>query len=291
MSGHVHTGKQKPCKVSCKAFSCKEIVEAQRKSWYNKGKIRMLWLFSPPSAGKIESCGEEEFSVNVADKRSHFRLHADTSAARRWREIFLKEHQMKYPKRTRIIEQGEHTSNLYYIIDGIVEYTHTDKDGVENLIEAIGPGSMVGIQPFVQKAPATGSFIALTDVVAATLYQDQVYAHIKRDSLLATELMEELCKMINGLVTQLFAHTKSADDRIREIICALCETGMSTRKNEYLFIGLSQSELARITRTTRTTTAKVLSKLKSENYLDTVYGGIIVKDYNKLKQLVTMRKP
>ena len=234
--------------------------------------------------------GKEKSLMDSAYKRSHFRLHTDTSSVGRWREIFLGENQTRYPKRVRIIEQGEHTDRLYYIARGIVEYTHTDKEGVENLIEVIGSGSMVGIQPFFQKAAATGSFVALTDVVAVSLYRDQVYTHIERDRLLATELIEELCKMVNGLVAQLFVHSKCADDRIKEMLCALCETDMSVNQKESIFIGLSQSELARITRTTRATAAKVLRELKRDKYLDTVYRGIIVKEYHKLKDMVAAKQ-
>lgn len=214
--------------------------------------------------------------------RSHFRLHADASKVSKWREVFLKETAKIHPKNTKIIKQGENTICLYYIIKGIVEYTHTDEDGVENFIEVIGPGSIIGMQPFFQKAVATGSFTALTEVEAVSLYKDEVYSNINRDSAFATEIIEELCKMVNGLVTQLFTHSKSADDKIKEIICALCETDRA-HKSEPIFIGLSQSELARITRTTRATVAKVIGDLKKEGYLDTVYGGIIVKNYSEFR--------
>ena len=228
--------------------------------------------------------------AHLHEKQPNMRIHADSSAVKGWKEIFSKEPRMRYSKRMSIIEQGEHTNHLYYIASGLVEYTYTNADGVENLIEVIGPRNIVGMQPFFEKAAATGSFIALTEVVAYSLHEDQVYANIKRDNSLAIEFIVELCKIANGLVTQLFSHTKRVDDRIKELICALCEMDMSEKRaSGQIFISLSQHELARITRTTRVTTTKVLGGLKKMGFLDIVYGGIIVKDYERLKKSIVAK--
>ena len=48
-------------------------------------------------------------------------------------------------------------------------------------------------------------------------------------------------------------------------------------------IGLSQIDLARITKTTRVTVTKVLSELKQKGIVKTTYGGLIVTDLEALR--------
>jgi len=191
-----------------------------------------------------------------------------------------------YPKGVPIIEQGEHADHLHYIISGIVEYTHTDDDGIETLVDAIGPGNVVGLQPFFQKAAAIGSFIAFTDVVTASLDQDKVYHSFGNDNPLAMEIIVEFCKVVEGLVGHhITTNTTSAKSRLTNLLCALCETDMSEKREAgQVFIGLSQNELARVTKTTRVTIAKALRELKAESFLETAYGGILIKDYDGLKK-------
>jgi len=222
------------------------------------------------------------------ERRSHFRLFGDPAKWSGWKKIFLRGRRDVYPKGAPIVLQGEYTDRLYYIVSGIVEYTHTDESGVETLVDAMGSDNVVGLQPFFQKAPAISSFVALTDVVTASLDQDVVRLSIDQDCSLAMEIVAGLCSVVKGLVGHnITTNTTCAKFRAVDFICALCETDMSEkRESGHIFICLSQYELARVTKTTRVTIAKVLRELKAENYLETTYGGVFVKDYDGLKKFI-----
>ena len=227
----------------------------------------------------------------LKEMRPHYRLHASPDTLKGWRVIFMEKNRENYPKSVPLIEQGEYVNCLYYIVSGLVECTHIDEDGIETLLEVQGPGIIMGLQPFFQKAPSMATFSALTDVVAATLSEDEVYAHIGRDNSLATELTIELCNIVDGLVRRIFSNTEHAHDRIIEFLCELCEIDVSEKMdNGHFYIGLTQSEFARVARTTRVTAAKVFGELKKMDYLDTVYSGIIVKDYHSLKRIATEKE-
>ena len=217
--------------------------------------------------------------------RSHFRLYADPDNWKGWTKIFLMEDETVFPKRCPIIEQGEHTDSLFYIVSGIVEYTHTNGEGVETLLDAMGEGNVIGLQPFFNKVAAIASFIAMTDVVAVSLEREKIYAHIEKDSSLALEITVELCRILEGLVGHhISSNTANVKGKMIDFICALCETDKSEKRSDgRIFIRLSQEELARVTRASRVSIAMALRDLKKENLLDTAYGGIFINDYNGLK--------
>jgi len=219
------------------------------------------------------------------NNRSHFRLHTDPAAWSGWRKIFLKGKDVLFPKRIPIIEQGEEIDRLLYVISGIVEYTHTNDEGVETLLDVMGAGNVIGLQPFFQREPAIASFIAMSDVVAVSLERDEVYSNMKKDNSLALEMSVELCKILEGMVGHhISTNTTNAKRRIVDFICALCETDKGeTHKDGRIFVRISQDELARVTRTTRVTIAMALRELKAEKLLETAYGGIFVNDYADLK--------
>ena len=67
-----------------------------------------------------------------------FRLNANPDMLKRWREIFRSKQHITVPARSAIVEQGKRARNLYYIENGLVEYTYIDKDGEQHLIEILG---------------------------------------------------------------------------------------------------------------------------------------------------------
>jgi len=229
---------------------------------------------------------------NSQERRSNFRLYGEPSKWNGWQKFFLQGVREVYPKGAPILEQGEHTDRLYYVVNGIVEYTHINGNGVETLVDAVGFGNVVGLQPFFKNTPALCSFVAFTDVVTASLDREQVYACIDGDSLLAIEIIDELCRVIECLVGHnVTKNTTSAKARAIDFICALCETDMCEKlESGQIFIGLSQDEFARVTKATRVTIAKALRELRAENLIETAYGGIIIKDCDGLRKCMDTKK-
>ena len=214
----------------------------------------------------------------------NFRVNSDLLALKRWKLIMQNRKQKHFTKKTVIVQQGEKVNFLYFIISGLVEYTYICDDGTPELLEILGDGSLFCLQPIFGDNPAVGSFIALQDSVISCMDIDELNYYLSLDNNLAKELLEELARITGGLIRRTFAHTFPADQKVLEAICLLAEyEKRRTPGAEKIYISFSQDELARITRTTRVTVTKVLSKLKLQNQVETAYGGIIVRDLDGLK--------
>lgn len=219
----------------------------------------------------------ESTNINLKANTAFQRLHL----------LFVNRPYLSYPKGSVIIDQGQLVDKIFYIIKGLVEYVHINDDGTENLIDLLCEDNVVCIPYLFSKTATTGFFIALTDTTLSLISEDEMHYYLEQDHDLAKGMIEELSKIVGGLINQMSAYTISAEQRVLEIICYLAE--VSSRNTAYQKdkpINLSQFDLARISRTTRVTVTKVLGKLKDERLIMTTYGGIIVKDLNGLKNHV-----
>lgn len=214
-----------------------------------------------------------------------FRLNSDPSALKRWREIFLRYSAAEYAKKEVILQQGILTDSVYYIVRGLIEYTHVDKDGNEKLIEIIGQGSIFNLQPFFGGNVTLGAFSSLVPTRVVPLKKEKLLGYLA-DKELAEELLEEMATIVSGMTRQLWAGTEMAGTRIDQVLYALAMNRLLFHPHEkYAFIDVAQSDLARISRTTRVTVTKAISKLKEEGIVEVLYGGILVRDMEGLQYL------
>ena len=214
-----------------------------------------------------------------------FRLNANPDMLKRWREIFRSKQHITVPARSAIVEQGKRARNLYYIENGLVEYTYIDKDGEQRLIEILGDYCVFPLQPMFGKNAMVGTFLALEECTLSVISVEEVLEYLRQDSTLALEFLAEFGRISGGHIRQLSMNTVGTTKRVKQILCLLAEYRLKhTRRGEYPVIGLSQGDLARITKTTRVTITKILSELKQENIVKTTYGGLIVTDLKALQQ-------
>lgn len=111
---------------------------------------------------------------NYPEYLPNFRIRRDPNSLTEWKKLFLREPSKAYSKRDTIIGQGRRSPYLYFIVRGLVEYTYVDEDGNESVIEILGEGNVVNLQPLFGNNPAAGTFKTLTDCAVTSLGEDEV---------------------------------------------------------------------------------------------------------------------
>lgn len=213
-----------------------------------------------------------------------FRFNAELPILEGWQSVFKNREQKKFSKKTVILQQGDRAKYLYFIVGGLVEYTYSGEDGTQELLEILGDGNLFCLYPIFGNNPTVGSFVSLEDSVLSLMSIEEMNRYIDEDSRLAKELLSELSRITGGLIRQLHNQTKLVDKRVEDVIYSLAD--YKRKRNpcrQDIMISLSQDDLARISRTTRVTVTKALAELRKQKFLETVYGGIIVRDLNGLK--------
>jgi len=225
----------------------------------------------------------EKNGLNFPD----FRFSSDKPALTDWKQIFKNREQKKYSKKSVIVQQGQEVNYLYYIVSGLVEYTYTTDDGIQELLEILGDGNLFCLQPFFGGNPAVGSFVALEDAIITIISCKELDYYINQDYNLAKELLVEFARVTGGLVRQIYTQTYDAERRVEELICLLAEYRKEKRDhNKGIYVGLTQEDLARIARTTRVTVTKALGELRKYHLIETAYGGLLVRDLEGLKKIL-----
>ena len=224
--------------------------------------------------------------TNFIAEFPNFRLNANPDILKHWREIFRSKQQITVPARSVIAEQGKQARNLYYINSGLVEYTYIGEDGRQNFFEMLGDYCVFPLQPIFGHNANVGTFMALETCILSVISAQEVYAYLQQDNTLALELLAEFAQITGSHIRQIGMNARGTADRIEQVLCLLAEYRLKhTRKGTQPFIGLSQADLARITKTTRVTITKVLRGLKQQNIIKTTYGGLIVTDLDALRRV------
>ncbi len=214
-----------------------------------------------------------------------FRCHKISGTQDRWDDIFSKRPQVTIPKKTVVLQQGQRAEKIYYIINGLFEYSFTMEDGTQGLIEILGDGNIFGLQPILGNNPCPASFIALEDSIVSCISKNEINELLENDPVFCRQIIADFVNITGGLMTQLYLLMFRANQRVEWAIYMLA--GQKNRRNpeiKDIFLEVSQEDLARMSRTTRVTVTRSLADLKQRGLLETVYGGVIIYDLEGLGQ-------
>ena len=216
-----------------------------------------------------------------------FRIFSRSYGTSGWAGFFEPKPTVVYPKRSVIVAQGEENPNIFFIVKGLVEYTNTVEDGSENILEILGPGCMLNLQPVFGHNPSIATFAALSECIIASADKNEVRQLMRQNETLMAELLEEMAFIIGGLNRRFAMGVERSDMRTLRVIQMIATIHRDVYKEKApINIRLSQSDLARIVQTTRVTISKILSDLKQKGIIKTDYGGISVIDMDLLAQLI-----
>ena len=216
-----------------------------------------------------------------------FRIFSRSAGTSGWSGFFASKPSVTYRKGSVIVAQGEENTNVFYIVRGLVEYTHTGEDGSETVLEILGPCNMLNLQPVFGHNPSFATFAALSECILVSADKKEILALIAQDNALALEMLEEMAFIIGGLNRRLPMGTERSDVRTLRVIHMIATIHRRVyHEQDPIYIRLSQSDLARIIQTTRVTISKILSDLKKKGVIRTDYGGIYVTDMDLLTQFV-----
>ena len=236
-----------------------------------------------PDIRNNDSIGvDDHFTLKPA-----FRIFSRSGGNSGWAVFFASKTTITYPKRAVIVAQGEENPNIFYIVRGLVEYTNVSENGSENILEILGPGNMLNLQPVFGHNPSIASFAALSECVIASAAKSEILQVMHENNELASEMLEEMAFIIGGLNRRLAMGVERSDIRTLCVIQMIATIHQSVYKEkDPIYIRLSQSDLARIVQATRVTISKILAELKRKGVIETDYGGISITNMELLTQLV-----
>jgi CRP/FNR family cyclic AMP-dependent transcriptional regulator len=186
-------------------------------------------------------------------------------------------HRRTYPDKSVIINAGDHSSELYYLISGSVSVVIEDDDGHEIILAYLNSGDFFGeIGMFDEKNERSAWVRARTKCEVASIGYDRLRS-------MAAEYPEVLFAMLSQLALRLRNTSRKVGDlaftdvsgRVARALLDLCEQPDAMTHPDGMQIRITRQELGRIAGCSREMVGRVFKNLE-EQRLITASGKTIV---------------
>lgn len=203
--------------------------------------------------------------------------------------FFLEQIQSKmtlgmYKRNTILFSQGEKKPDVFIPKKGVVRIITSDTGGHEKQLMIAGPGSILGIQPWLDGYPCL--------FTASTAENCEIYKISGESFLQATEGIEGfrdfLVRDLSMKMRVIAGHIDSLSFQavniriIKALLYLINENGIKTEQGIKINIPFTHQEMADLVNSNRVTVSRFFSFLKKEGVLDKCKRYYYVKDVDFL---------
>ena len=190
-----------------------------------------------------------------------------------------------YKKGTIIYKEGQRTSGVYCINDGIVKIYKTGIEGKEQIIKFAKCGDIFGYRSILNGEPACTSVKVNEDAVVCHIIASDFYSMLKENSEFGIDMLQLACAELgeaNSYITDIAQ--KSVRERLAEILVYLKdEFGLDDDK--MIKINLTREELANLVGTATESVIRLLSEFKHDGLIELKGRRIRILDVDGLSKI------
>ncbi|MFE7296561.1 Crp/Fnr family transcriptional regulator [Streptomyces sp. NPDC057579] len=194
----------------------------------------------------------------------------------------------KYPAHRTLLHQGDESSHVLLITQGVVKVVTSSADGCDMLLAVRLAGDLVGEMAAFEGEPRSGTVIACGEVTARIVQRRALEVFLSRH----VDAMTALYRMMSARLRwanrrRLDFRAYDASTRLARVIAELAQTygqaatGADGRRCA-LGVTLTQSELASLAGLALPTAEKALSTLSQRGLIERSYRQISISDIPQL---------
>jgi len=184
-----------------------------------------------------------------------------------------------------LVHEGDRAGRVLIVQSGRVKISAITPDGNEVVLAIRGPGELVGELSAVDGRPHGGTVIAMDDVSCLQVGNDDFIAFLRRHPDAAMAVIQLLAfrqRDADGKRIEFGAYD-SVGRVARRLVELAEEHGRRTGDGIRIMAGLTQSELAGFTGSSREAVSRALRMLRDEGLITTHRRGITVHDIDALR--------
>ncbi|MCW8987339.1 MAG: Crp/Fnr family transcriptional regulator, partial [Gammaproteobacteria bacterium] len=187
----------------------------------------------------------------------------------------------------RIINLGEHTQDVFFVLKGKVRITTFTSSGKEVTFQDMKKGQMFGELSAIDGEPRSTNVVALTDSILAVAPPESFFK-ILRDYPKVNEL---ILKQLTGLIRKLGDRivefsALSVKSRIHAEILRLAKSNMISINTAEIIPSPTHLDIANRISTHREAVSREISDLTKSGILHRTEGKLIVQDVAKLESFL-----
>jgi CRP-like cAMP-binding protein len=197
----------------------------------------------------------------------------------------LKAH--SYQPNQRIINLGEHSQDVFFVLKGAVRITTFTSSGKEVTFQDMKPGQMFGELSAIDGEPRSTNAVALKDTLLAVASGDTFFKICHEYPKVNEFILKQLTGLIRKLGDRIVEFSAlSVKSRIHAEILRLAKSNMISINMAEIIPSPTHLDIANRISTHREAVSREISDLTKNGILVRTEGKLIVKDVAKLESLL-----
>lgn len=188
-----------------------------------------------------------------------------------------------YRKKNDVYRAGDYPHHLYYIQSGKIKSFRTNLEGKELITGIYSEGDFLGYEAILKDKTFTDHSMAMEDSEVLIIPRDIFMQLILSNKDIATKFIQLLSQKVDEKEEQLL---HLAYNTVRQRTAEALITLNNKVGDEELKLKISREDLSNMVGTATESVIRVISDFKEENILEAKGGNLIIKDLDKLEQIM-----
>jgi len=199
----------------------------------------------------------------------------------------------KFYKKGEIIDKDfEPSDAIYYIAKGRVRSSVFNEEGEEKIIMVVDEGNILNTISVIDSLPNYFIITTVTDCLIYKIKKEIFLDLMKTNPEINMKVILDITRKARVLISHIEDMTfMSATARIAKCLYRLCfEYGIPHKNGIKLNIKFTHQEMAIYVGTCRVTASNILENMEKMGIISKENGYVIVRDINKLQQIINHLK-
>ena len=190
-----------------------------------------------------------------------------------------------FERKSVVFHEGAGKEAVFFVLEGLVKTFKTDENGHEHIVSLLKAGEMFPHAGLFHSDAYPATAVAVVDAkllaVPVRAFERLLHRH-PPVAMKLLRVMEEKIAELQGKLQELAGN--DVQSRGLSFLIKLAEH-YGTRREEkvHIEIPMTHQDIANVIGTSRETVNRMLNRLRKEGILETVRGGLIIRDPNRLK--------
>lgn len=193
----------------------------------------------------------------------------------------------RYKADEQIIDRDSDSRDVHFVVAGKVRVVNYSLSGREVTLDDLAAASYFGELAAIDGQPRSAGVMAVTDALIASLPQGQFLELLRRQPELAMRVMLRLARIVRTATGRIMdLSTLGANNRVHAELLRLARKAAPEGDQALISPVPVHSDVASRVSTTRETVARVISALTQDGILEKKKDGLLVKNIERLQDMV-----
>ncbi len=181
----------------------------------------------------------------------------------------------------RVVSIGAQSSEVFYLIEGLVKIVVISTTGTESVFGLRAPGEFVGEMSTLNNERRSADVVAIESTLAVMVTASRFTEYLERFPAVALALLRMQSRRLNEMTVRSMLGARSVRARVAQ---RLLELSGGLAADPGSVVELTQGDLAQYIDASREWTSKALGELRRAGAIRTARGRVVVLDPIALQQ-------